>query len=231
MAIATAWPAKACLRSLLNISKGIVLTSYNAMNSRQILNNLKSLKEEWQNDRNATEKEMRIKIDLVDSFIRSHEIVIRVEEYYRNQYYFGYLLIQSQRIESTMKPLIFMLERYKAKQESRNEALSETDLEIPLGPLIKKLKLYISSDVLFFELKKFKDFRNKIIHKIDKDLSISLPEIENSILIEYPFDSINRLQGMLIRIYKILDSSTFNIKAIIDFEKEFGLQDIDVRIL
>lgn len=201
------------------------------MNSSQILQNLKTLRKEWQDDKSITEEERKLRMDLVNSFIRSHEIVLRVDEYNENGYYFGYLLIQSQRIEATIKPLILILERYKAKKESRKEALTEIDLEIPLGALIKKLKDYISSDFLFSELMKFKNFRNKIIHKIDKDLSMSLAEIENSIFREYPFDSITRLQGTLLRVYKVLDPTTFNIKAIVDFEKEYGLENIDVKIV
>lgn len=199
--------------------------------NKNILDNLIFLRNEWQTDKSITEEDRKFRIGMIDPFIRSHEIVLRLNEYQDNGYYFGYLLIQSQRIEATLKPVILQLERYKAKKESREVRILEDDLDIPLGSLINKLEQYIESNVLFSELKNFKNFRNKIIHKIDKDPSIPLSEIENSILKECHPESINRLQSLVFRIYLFLDPSIFNFKVLQDFMKEYNLEDISIKIL
>lgn len=108
------------------------------MTSSQIIKNLKSLKETWQSDTTVLADEMKLRMDLVDSAIRGQELLLRLNQYEDNGYYFGYLLIQSQRIEAGIKPLLLILEQYKSKKEKRAVKLSKDELEIPLGALIKK---------------------------------------------------------------------------------------------
>lgn len=201
------------------------------MNQLQILHNLKSLKEEWQNDKSLNEEEVKLRIGMVNPFIRGHEILLRLNEYEDGGFYFGYLLIQSQRIESSIKSLLVALYRYKAKTESKNEILLESKLDIPLGAFITELKKYILSEVLFGELEKFKDFRNKIVHKINDDLSLNLSEIENSIFLEYHPDSIAQLQTLIFKVFKVLDSKTFGFKVLDDFIKEYNIEKVDIKIL
>lgn len=89
----------------------------------------------------------------------------------------------------------------------------------------------MESDILFSELKKFKDFRNKIIHKINEDFSISLQEVESSIFKEYHPEAIIRLQSMIFMIYRVLDSGNFVFKAFDDFVNEYNLENKGIKIL
>lgn len=198
------------------------------MNSFKILNNLISLKNEWQNSQIISEKDRELRINMVNTFIRSHELILRLNDYKENGYYFGYLLIQSQRIEETIRTILTQLENYRAKKESRS--VIQINMDIPMGALIDKLKHYIESDLLFFELSEFKKLRDKIVHKLNKDFSVSLLKIENLIHQEYHPEKINHLQALLLSTTISLDPKTFGNIAQKNIMKEYGLENIDIKI-
>lgn len=201
------------------------------MHIMQILKNLRRLKNEFQNDPNLKSPAKEESLKLADQFIRSHEILQRLDEYEKGGFNFGYLLIQSQRIERTIKSALINLARYKAKKEISHKLLTEDNLNIPLGLLIKKLGEYIKSDTIFIELDTFKKFRDKIIHKIDTDLSVSLSEIESSVLEKYPFDAVTKIQAQLIKISYVLDPETFGFKAMQDMIKDHSIENTDIEII
>lgn len=137
-------------------------------------------------------------IALAHSIIRSEEIVNRFSDYYQNGYHFGYFLIQSQRIENSVKAVIEAAERLKASMEER--VVENVDLNIPLGPLIGTMKKYIESKDVSDSLEEFNTFRKNIIHKLYEDFSQSLDEIEASIAKNFPPEKINSLQTSLLEI-------------------------------
>lgn len=196
---------------------------------RTIVNNLKSLKERFRNDTEMTGEQVITAVHMADSFIRSYEILLRLNEYEKEKFYFGYLLIQAQRIEQTLKGIILGLNKNKVNKGTA-VLISEDDLNIPLGALVTELGKYIRSDFIFTELGKFKDFRNKIIHRINDDYSVTLYELENSILEEYDINKINNLQALLLKIYDIPEISP-SVKALKDIIKEYNIEDIKIEIL
>lgn len=137
-------------------------------------------------------------IALANNLLRSEEIVIRLSDYFKNGYNFGYFLIQSQRIENTVKMVIEAAEQLKASTEGRD--VCKNDLNIPLGPLIQKMEKYIKSEDVLNPLKNFNRFRRQIIHKLYEDLSQSLDDIGASVAETFPPDKVNLLQISLLEI-------------------------------
>jgi len=198
-------------------------------NLKIAIKNLRTLKEEFKNDPKITKEQSEIAIRLADSIIRSHEILLRLNEYEEEKFYFGYLLIQAQRIEKTIKSVILILNK-KRTEDGTSVLLSEDDLNKPLGVLINNLEKYIKSDFLFKELRNFKEFRDKMIHRINDDYSISLYDMENSIPFEYSINTINRLQALLLKIYDIPEIFP-QVKALKDILEEYDLEDVEIKIL
>ncbi|HSE34516.1 MAG TPA: hypothetical protein VLB83_00180 [Candidatus Paceibacterota bacterium] len=137
-------------------------------------------------------------ITLAHNIIRSEEIVNRFSDYFKNGYHFGYFLIQSQRIENTVKMVIEAAERLKASTEERD--IQEVNLNIPLGPLIGVMEKYIESEDVLKSLNEFNKFRKKIIHRLYEDFSQDLDSIETSVAEAFPPEKINTLQTSLLEI-------------------------------
>ena len=157
----------------------------------------KTIKELSENN-NLPEDGKKALVSLANNLIRSEELVLRFSEYFDNGYHFGYFLIQSQRIESTIKSVIEAAERLKATVEKR--VVQEINLNIPLGPLIDIMGKNIKEDETFKQLKEFNGFRKQMTHKLYEDFSQDLGDIELSIAKNYPPEKINNLQISLLEI-------------------------------
>ncbi|MBP6945998.1 MAG: hypothetical protein KBC74_02175 [Candidatus Pacebacteria bacterium] len=185
--------------------------------------------------------EKEIFVQLLNTLIRSNELVYRYDEYYKAGYHLGYFLIQSQRIEKTVAGVIDSAEKLRARTLKVDER--EIDLNIPLGVLINRLKNYIEGDSVFVPLIEFNEYRKVAIHRLSEDFSRSLVEIEMSIAEDYPPEKVNGLQNILIEVtarigQKILDlmENTMAAKSIGTqlgerLLKEVALPDLEVTIL
>ncbi len=164
-------------------------------------------------------------VAMLDSLIRSEELLKRLYDYFDHGYHLGYLLIQSQRIEALMVNIITQAENLR-DLKSHNEGRKENLEKASLGNLIGYMEVHIESATSFEELRKFKDFRNKIVHKINEDFSVSFHEIENSIKEEYSPDSIFKMQHFLSEILKEINSEIFRMKlGVSEAEKIISLWD------
>lgn len=164
-------------------------------------------------------------VAMLDILIRSEELLKRLYDYFDDGYHLGYLLIQSQRIEVLMVNIITQAENLR-DLKSHNEGRKESLEKASLGNLIRYMEVHIESTTIFEELRKFKDFRNKIVHKINEDFSLSLHEIENSIKEEYSPDSIFKMQHFLSEILKEINSEIFRMKlGVSEAEKIISLWD------
>jgi hypothetical protein len=156
------------------------------------ISRLERLKIEILNDESYTEDQKNFGVSTVNLFLRGHELNSREEEYYQNGYYFGYLLIASQRIENSLKVLI------KCVYQKFGTDYLDEDLNKPLGVLIRVLFEKIECNDLEKELVKFKEIRDKVVHRLYQDLEQSLASIEADIKSSAPLSKITNLQGILI---------------------------------
>jgi hypothetical protein len=167
------------------------------MDHKTAIARLEALKTKTQQDKTLSKGERDQGVKIIEPFIRGREMLSRGEDYLDNGYYFGYLMLQSQRIETAIKPILRLLEENQAQRNFRE--VREVDLEVSLGILIKKLKQYIDGSTYFSKLDEFKQFRNDIMHKLYHDHSMSLLEIEDSIVENYDVEAINSLHEMILR--------------------------------
>lgn len=180
-------------------------------------------------------------VSLANNLIRSEELVSRFSEYFENGYHFGYFLIQSQRIENTVRSVIEAAERLKATTEKR--AIQEINLNIPLGPIVDIMGKYIKGDEIFKQLKEFNEFRRQVIHRLYEDFSQDLGDIEISIAKNYPPEKINNLQTSLLevgvqinlKIAEQMDDSMVAKQLATQLEKtlrkEIGLSDLQFELI
>ena len=162
------------------------------------IDGLKKLIKELTENKDLPVDSKKAFIALANNLIRSEEIVNRFSDYFENGYHFGYFLIQSQRIENTVKMVIEAAERLKASVEKRD--VQEIELNIPLGSLIGGMEKYIESESVFKSLRDFNKFRRQVIHRLYEDFSQSLDDIEGSIAKTFPPEKINILQISLLEI-------------------------------
>lgn len=190
------------------------------------MNGLKKAIKELLDNNDIPAENKKSTIALMNSFVRADQSRHRYSEYFKNGYYFGYFLIQSQKIETRVKSLVGVAESLKAISEKR--AVRNIDLNIPLGALIKTLEKYIISEEVFGSLREFNNFRINVIHRLYEDFSQDLSDIESSVSENFPPEKINKLDFSLIGIsYKInseimkhLKSVSPNLEAVTYSEKE-----------
>lgn len=163
------------------------------------INDLRQLLEQTKADQSLLPTNKEIAVQMLDSLIRSNELIYRSQAYFDAKFYLGYFLIQGQRTEKFVADIINSAERLRAKKLEIPEKPLKTD--VPLGALITLLKEYISGDDVFTPLSNFKDYRNNLVHKLTKDFSKSLDEIESSISTDYHPWKINDLHSILIKIH------------------------------
>ncbi len=180
------------------------------------LEGLRALLQQTEADKSIAYEYKIVLIQLLNTLIRSNELTRRYDEYFRKGYNLGYFLIQSQRMEQTLKGVIDSAEKLRAKVHNTTEKNIKTD--IPLGALIKILEKYIKGDTIFLPLNNFNKYRRAVIHKIAEDFSKSLTDIEASIENDYPPDKINNLQNILFEVsrrinIKLVDLADDPIKA------------------
>lgn len=180
------------------------------------IDGLKKVRKELSENKDLPTEGRETLIALANNLIRGEEIVNRFSDYFKNGYHFGYFLIQSQRIENTVKTVIETAERLKATTEERD--IQEINLNIPLGPLIEIMEKYIKSESLSKSLRDFNKFRRQVIHRLYEDFSQSLDEIEISIAETFPPEKINKLQASLLKIvsqinFKIVENMDDSMMA------------------
>lgn len=144
------------------------------------------------------EKETLVR--LLNTLIRSNELIYRSNDYLEKGYNLGYFLIESQRVERMVSDVINSAEKLRAKTLGIAEQI--ININVPLGFLINNLLInYVSGNDVFTSLNDFKDYRNQLVHKLTADFSKPLSEIEASISIDYPQQRISELQVMLVEIH------------------------------
>ena len=170
---------------------------------------LKKQKQEFINDVSFSDEERKFSLEAINVLIRGEELVLREQEYFDHGFYFGYVVIASQRLENKLKNLINTAN--KIKNEKTGSELEMVDLDrLPLGKLISKLESYILNNDLFTDLKKFNQERKMIVHHLSKNNDIDLNELESSIPKKIPIDFIVSLQGRLLDIQITLNLETNN---------------------
>ncbi|HRH55774.1 MAG TPA: hypothetical protein PK609_02830 [Candidatus Paceibacterota bacterium] len=207
---------------------------------RQQLEGLRKLLKETESNTDLPE-EKEVIIQLLNTIIRSNELILRSEEYLSSGFNLGYFLIQSQRIEKTVSGIIDSGEKLRAMSSKTKP--KDINLNIPLGQLTKLLSKYIEGDAVFVPLKEFNDYRKVTIHRLSDDFTRPLSEIEASIAADYPFVKINNLQSILMEAQRRIsvrtlefmpegeNARTTGTKLAAEMERVLNLNDLNIKLL